>query len=313
MAAQLRDRRELQHDLQSAVANDELRLDFQPLARIDGEIVGFEALVRWHHPSRGLVAPGIFVPLTEESGLIVAMGEWILRAACREAASWPNQLQISVNLVAGAVSQRRHRAACPRDSDRDRIGRRAARARDHGRRSDRRLLSRGVDPAAPQIARRAHRARRFRHRLLVDVLSAGVPVRHDQDRPQLHIEPRTQRAIEGAIAWRHRTGARARASGDRRGRRDASPARCSHPCRLRSRAGLPDRKAGVDRRLCRGRGPAGQPGSNAASGPARRRRRGVRDEYCEGEPKIPTRRWSDALEIDPDRNRAVPRRPCGDR
>jgi diguanylate cyclase (GGDEF)-like protein len=98
MAAQLRDRHELQHDLQSAVANDELRLDFQPLAKIDGEIVGFEALVRWHHPSRGVVAPGIFIPLTEENGLIVAMGEWILRAACREAASWPNQLQISVNL-----------------------------------------------------------------------------------------------------------------------------------------------------------------------------------------------------------------------
>jgi len=98
MAAQLRDRRELQHDLQSALANDELRLDFQPLARIDGEIVGFEALVRWHHPSRGVVAPGIFIPLTEEDGLIVAMGEWILYAACREAASWPNQLQISVNL-----------------------------------------------------------------------------------------------------------------------------------------------------------------------------------------------------------------------
>ena len=98
MAAQLRDRRELQHDLQSALANDELRLDFQPLARIDGEIVGFEALVRWHHPSRGVVAPGIFIPLTEEDGLIVAMGEWILCAACREAASWPNQLQISVNL-----------------------------------------------------------------------------------------------------------------------------------------------------------------------------------------------------------------------
>jgi diguanylate cyclase (GGDEF)-like protein len=98
MAAELRDRRELQHDLQSAVANDELRLDYQPLARIDGEIVGFEALVRWHHPSRGLVAPGIFIPLTEENGLIVAMGEWILRAACREAASWPNPLNISVNL-----------------------------------------------------------------------------------------------------------------------------------------------------------------------------------------------------------------------
>jgi diguanylate cyclase (GGDEF)-like protein len=98
MGAQLRDRRELQHDLQSAVANDELRLDFQPLARIGGEIVGFETLVRWHHPSRGLVPPGVFIPLTEENGLIVAMGEWILRAACREAASWPNQLNISVNL-----------------------------------------------------------------------------------------------------------------------------------------------------------------------------------------------------------------------
>jgi diguanylate cyclase (GGDEF)-like protein len=98
MAAQLRDRRELQHDLQSALGNDELRLDFQPLARIDGGIVGFEALVRWHHPSRGVVSPGIFIPLTEENGLIVAMGEWILRAACREAASWPNHLQISVNL-----------------------------------------------------------------------------------------------------------------------------------------------------------------------------------------------------------------------
>jgi len=98
MAAQLRDRRELQHDLQSAIVNDELRLDFQPLARIDGEIVGFEALVRWHHPSRSVVAPGIFIPLTEEDGLIVAMGEWILHAACREAASWPNRLKISVNL-----------------------------------------------------------------------------------------------------------------------------------------------------------------------------------------------------------------------
>jgi diguanylate cyclase (GGDEF)-like protein len=98
MGAQLRDRRELQHDLQSAVANSELRLDFQPLVRIGGEIVGFEALVRWLHPRRGLVAPGIFIPLAEENGLIVAMGEWILRAACREAASWPNDLKISVNL-----------------------------------------------------------------------------------------------------------------------------------------------------------------------------------------------------------------------
>jgi predicted signal transduction protein with EAL and GGDEF domain len=98
MAAQLRERRELQNDLQSAVANDELRLHYQPLARVDGEIVGFEALVRWHHPRRGLVPPSNFIPLTEESGLIISMGEWILRAACREAASWPKPLLIAVNL-----------------------------------------------------------------------------------------------------------------------------------------------------------------------------------------------------------------------
>jgi diguanylate cyclase (GGDEF)-like protein len=98
MGAQLRDRRELQHDLQSAVANNELRLDYQPLVRIGGRIIGFEALVRWQHPRRGLVAPGAFIPLAEENGLIVGMGEWILREACREAASWPNQLKISVNL-----------------------------------------------------------------------------------------------------------------------------------------------------------------------------------------------------------------------
>jgi diguanylate cyclase (GGDEF)-like protein len=98
MGAQLRDRRELQHDLQTAMSNNELRLDFQPLVRIGGEVAGFEALVRWQHPKRGVVPPGIFIPLTEETGLIVAMGEWILRAACREAASWPSELKISVNL-----------------------------------------------------------------------------------------------------------------------------------------------------------------------------------------------------------------------
>jgi diguanylate cyclase (GGDEF)-like protein len=98
MASQLRDRRELQHDLHLAVANGELRLDYQPLARIGGEIVGFEALVRWDHPVRGLVPPGIFIPLSEESGSIIAIGEWILRAACREATAWPKPLQIAVNI-----------------------------------------------------------------------------------------------------------------------------------------------------------------------------------------------------------------------
>ena len=98
MDERLRERRMLQHELRSAIGRGELVLHYQPQARIGGEILGFEALVRWRHPTRGMVQPGAFIPLAEESGLIVAIGEWILREACREAASWPHPLQIAVNL-----------------------------------------------------------------------------------------------------------------------------------------------------------------------------------------------------------------------
>jgi diguanylate cyclase (GGDEF)-like protein/PAS domain S-box-containing protein len=98
MDKQLRERRALQQDLRSASAHNELALHYQPQAHIDGEVTGFEALVRWHHPRHGLVPPDTFIPLAEESGLIVPMGEWILRMACREAASWPRPLHIAINL-----------------------------------------------------------------------------------------------------------------------------------------------------------------------------------------------------------------------
>jgi diguanylate cyclase (GGDEF)-like protein/PAS domain S-box-containing protein len=95
---QLREKRILQNDLRRAVELRQLALHYQPLARIDGTVVGFEALARWHHPGHGTISPGIFIPLAEESDLISPIGEWILRDACREAASWSNPLQISVNL-----------------------------------------------------------------------------------------------------------------------------------------------------------------------------------------------------------------------
>src|ERR1700688_1814889 len=103
MDQQIRDRRVLHQDLSLAIKNGELSLHYQPQAMsrhtvAASEIIGFEALARWNHPVRGFVPPSDFIPLAEESGLIVAMGEWILREACREAASWPIPLQIAVNL-----------------------------------------------------------------------------------------------------------------------------------------------------------------------------------------------------------------------
>ncbi len=97
MDKRLRERRALQHDLRSAIACNELTLYYQPQASMEGEITGFEALVRWNHPKRGMVAPGEFIPLAEESGLIVSLGEWVLREACREAATWPSALRIAIN------------------------------------------------------------------------------------------------------------------------------------------------------------------------------------------------------------------------
>jgi diguanylate cyclase (GGDEF)-like protein/PAS domain S-box-containing protein len=93
----LRERRALQVELRTALARNELSLFYQPQAATEGPIVGFEALVRWRHPTRGFVPPGVFIPLAEESGYIIELGEWILREACREAASWPNPLKIAVN------------------------------------------------------------------------------------------------------------------------------------------------------------------------------------------------------------------------
>jgi diguanylate cyclase (GGDEF)-like protein/PAS domain S-box-containing protein len=98
MDNRLRERRSIQLELGSAILRNEFRLFYQPQAKIDGTITGFEALVRWSNPQRGMVSPGTFIPVAEDSGLIVQIGEWVLREACREAASWPQPLQIAVNL-----------------------------------------------------------------------------------------------------------------------------------------------------------------------------------------------------------------------
>jgi diguanylate cyclase (GGDEF)-like protein/PAS domain S-box-containing protein len=98
MDMHLRERRALQHELRTAIERGELSLHYQPQSRIGGDVVGLEALCRWNSANRGSVSPGIFIPLAEESGLIIQIGEWVLREACREAASWPRPLSVAVNL-----------------------------------------------------------------------------------------------------------------------------------------------------------------------------------------------------------------------
>jgi diguanylate cyclase (GGDEF)-like protein/PAS domain S-box-containing protein len=100
MDQQLRDRRALERDLKSAVGNGELFLEYQPQRHSSGDIIGFEALVRWNHPQRGIVPPAEFIPIAEESDLIVEIGEWVLREACREAGTWHGSLHVAVNVSA---------------------------------------------------------------------------------------------------------------------------------------------------------------------------------------------------------------------
>ncbi|PVM84597.1 EAL domain-containing protein [Caulobacter endophyticus] len=95
----IRERRTLARELRQAITDEELVVFYQPLARAaDGEVCGFEALVRWKHPVRGMVPPLEFIPVAEENGLITQLGEWVLRRACADAASWDRPLRIAVNL-----------------------------------------------------------------------------------------------------------------------------------------------------------------------------------------------------------------------
>ena len=101
MDKRLQTRRALELDLRKAIANGEFEVYYQPILYLQtGKVSGFEALVRWNHPERGMVSPGEFIPLAEETGLILPLGEWVLRTACMQASRWPQQVPVAVNLSA---------------------------------------------------------------------------------------------------------------------------------------------------------------------------------------------------------------------
>jgi diguanylate cyclase (GGDEF)-like protein/PAS domain S-box-containing protein len=99
MDRQAQRRRDLERDLRRAFSNGEFELHYQPLVDVAAEkISGFESLLRWHHPDKGMISPADFIPVAEDIGLIVPLGEWVLREACCEAARWPAEIKVAVNL-----------------------------------------------------------------------------------------------------------------------------------------------------------------------------------------------------------------------
>jgi diguanylate cyclase (GGDEF)-like protein len=99
MDARTRTRHGLELDLRHAIANAQFELFYQPIIDAEsGRARAFEALLRWRHPTRGLIAPADFIPVAEDSGLIVPIGEWVIGEACRQAATWPEPIRVAVNL-----------------------------------------------------------------------------------------------------------------------------------------------------------------------------------------------------------------------
>ena len=107
MNTRMKARRELEMDLRKALVGKEFELYYQPLVNLQSnDVNAFEALLRWNHPKRGMISPADFIPVAEETGLIVPLGEWVLKAACYEAIDWPDHIKVAVNLSPAQLNNR---------------------------------------------------------------------------------------------------------------------------------------------------------------------------------------------------------------
>ena len=184
MDARAQARRILELDLRAALQRGEFEVYYQPIRDVAKDVVvAFEALVRWNHSLRGMISPVNFIPLAEETGLIVPLGEWVLRQACMDAAGWSQDVGVAVNLspvqfknpslvstVKEALEGLRPSGAPARTGDNG-IGAAAE--------------QRGNAGGAARASRlwRQDLARRLRNGIFFPELPAQLPVRQDQDRP----------------------------------------------------------------------------------------------------------------------------------
>jgi predicted signal transduction protein with EAL and GGDEF domain len=105
MDQRMKARQQLESDLSDALTRGEFELCYQPIVNLlTNRVSGCEALLRWRHPERGIIEPAEFLPVAEESGLIVPLGDWVMKQACRDAAEWPSDKKVAVNVSAVQLS-----------------------------------------------------------------------------------------------------------------------------------------------------------------------------------------------------------------
>ena len=235
----INDRRQVEMDLREAIEKNELELHYQPIIDLEcNTITGFEALARWRHPVKGMVPPAVFIPVAEDTGLIIAVGTWALREACRAAARWPGDLKVAVNLSAVQFS----------GPDLYNVVKSAL--VESGllpQRLELEITERLFIEDSEKILSTLHSLKELGVRIAMDdfgtgifvaQLSAKLPVRHDQGRPHLRLRSRGGDRACGDRAGGREHCARARYD-DNGGRgRDRGAEGISDRTRLRSGARL---------------------------------------------------------------------------
>ena len=265
MRSRVIDHMQTENDLRVALQRSELVLHYQPIVALqDSSVMLFEALLRWRHPERGLIPPAAFIPVAEESRLILPIGRWVLEKACREAAAWQRKdpdgapVGVSVNLSARELADPQLLRSVESAIELSGIDPYTLRLEL----TESTLFEETEDPVRslerPAEPGRAPDPGRLRHGLQLARLPAPAAAVSDQARPRLRREPDRRLRRRRDRARRDPDGGDARPGRLRRGHRDRRAARRDRGAGLHPRAGLPlqpRRAAGPDTRF------AGQPGA----------------------------------------------------